>query len=497
MVRVALYAVGLIALLSALLSPAMAERRVALVIGNSAYENAAVLKNPKNDAEAVATALEGLGFEVVKGIDLTDRGFARTIGDFSEKLEGGADTTVFYYAGHGLQVHGQNYLIPVDARLNREASLDFEAVRLNTILRLMERSRGTNLVFLDACRDNPLGRNLARTMGTRSLAVGRGLARVESGIGTLIAYATQPGNVALDGEGSNSPFTTAFLKHLGTPGLEIEGLMRRIRRDVIAATGGKQVPWDHSSLTATFSFRNQTGTASHEAGGGKGANKLSGSQRARESDSTAQAVELAFWNSIKDSRNGPLFKEYMRRFPDGVFYPIAQARVQELEDAMKDNTPVAGGETGTPAGAVTRSEEQRIARIEPASQPPTAGDEDVLSSGELARTLQKELARVGCNPGPPDGNWGRNSAAALTRYNSHAGTTFRAVEPTREALESVKGQALRVCPAAAVRSAPAQKKPRVVKAKPKAKPKPKPVAREDKLPTGCFAANSGNALCDR
>ncbi len=227
-----------------------AAKRVALVIGNSDYESAPVLNNPKYDAEAISAVLTKLGFDVVKGIDLTHVDFARIVGQFRKKLKG-ADVGLFFYAGHGLQVNGSNYLAPVDAVLDDETSLDFETVPLRLILKLMERMTKTNLVFLDACRDNPLARNLARGMGTRSTAIGTGLARVESGLGTLITFATQPGNVALDGDGVNSPFATGMLKHMETPGLDVALVMRRVREDVIKATSGSQVPWSNSSLTGS------------------------------------------------------------------------------------------------------------------------------------------------------------------------------------------------------------------------------------------------------
>jgi uncharacterized caspase-like protein len=161
-----------------------------------------------------------------------------------------------FYAGHGLQVAGRNYLVPVDAQLQSERDLDFEAVGLDFILKQMEleREAKTNIVFLDACRDNPLARNLARSMGTRSASIGRGLAQVQTGVGTFIAYSTQPGNVALDGTGRNSPFTTALVKGVREPGRNLTGVMIEVRKEVLAATGGKQVPWDHSALTGDFYF---------------------------------------------------------------------------------------------------------------------------------------------------------------------------------------------------------------------------------------------------
>ena len=177
---------------------------------------------------------------------------------------------LFYYAGHGLQVDTRNYIVPVDARLAGENDLPFEAVDLTLVLSLMERRPRTNLVFLDACRDNPLAQNLARSMGAaRSTAVSRGLAVAESGIGTLLVYATQPGNVALDGSGAHSPFTQGLLDYIATPDIEVRQMLTRVRSEVLQATGGKQVPWDHSSLTGDFFFVPR-GLAVAAAAGGAG-----------------------------------------------------------------------------------------------------------------------------------------------------------------------------------------------------------------------------------
>ena len=227
--------------------PTDSRRRVALVIGNGKYQFAAPLPNPPNDAADIALALRKLGFDVVEGRDLDRPGMDNAIRQFSRKLDG-ADIALFFYAGHGLQVNGKNYLVPIDAKLERPGDLALDAVDIGNVLAQMEAEKRVNLIFLDACRDNPLARSLARSLGTRSSAVGQGLASIQSAIGTMIAYATQPDNVALDGEGRNSPFTAALLKHLVTPGLEIGALMKRVRADVIAATREKQVPWDHSSL---------------------------------------------------------------------------------------------------------------------------------------------------------------------------------------------------------------------------------------------------------
>jgi hypothetical protein len=239
---------ALLLIISSEPSPAASDR-VALVIGNGAYRNANPLPNPPNDAADVAAALRAIGFDVVEGRDLDKRAMEAKVVEFGRKLDD-AQLALFFYAGHGLQVAGKNYLVPIDAKIERAAELGFETIEMSQVLAQMEADKRVNLVFLDACRDNPLARTLARSLaaGTRSASVGQGLATIQSAIGTMIAYATQPDNVALDGVGRNSPFTTALLKHLATPGLEVSSLMKRVRADVVQSTNQKQVPWDHSSL---------------------------------------------------------------------------------------------------------------------------------------------------------------------------------------------------------------------------------------------------------
>ncbi len=242
--------------------PASAAKRIALVIGNAAYVEAGALINPVNDAADMAKALTQSGFDVILGLDLDRHGFDEKLRAFSRGLDD-AGTAVLFYAGHGLQVSGRNYLIPVDASLRTERDLDFEAVSLDFVLHQMEAGREgkTTIVFLDACRDNPLARNLARTMGTRSASIGQGLAEAHTGVGTFIAYSTQPGNVALDGAGRNSPFTAALANRIQTPGRNLNALMIEVRNEVLKTTGGKQVPWDHSALTSDFFFRPGTQAA--------------------------------------------------------------------------------------------------------------------------------------------------------------------------------------------------------------------------------------------
>lgn len=253
-----------------MLTPASAEKRVALVVGNTHYEHSPALTNPANDAEDVAGVLKSLGFEVLLGLDLDKRAFDLKVRDFALALSQ-ADTALFFYAGHGLQVSLQNYLVPVDAKIARERDLDFEVVRLDFILKQMELEREgkTNIVFLDACRDNPFTETLARTMGTRAISIGRGLAEVQTGVGTFIAYSTQPGNVASDGSGRNSPFAAALKRHLQEPARNLTNIMINVRKDVLDATQGRQVPWDHSALTEDFYFDLAFATGSLPKGAAK------------------------------------------------------------------------------------------------------------------------------------------------------------------------------------------------------------------------------------
>jgi WD40 repeat protein len=245
--RIAALTAGL-ALLSGAASAQAALDRVALVIGNGSYRHAAKLANPTNDSSDIAQVLRGIGFDVVQGNDLDKRAMEDKVREFSRKLDG-AKVALFFYAGHGMQVAGKNYLLPIDAKLERPGDLDFETIDISLVMSQMEGEKRVNLVFLDACRDNPLARSFAPRLGTRSAAVGRGLASIQSAVGTLIAFATQPEAVALDGSGRNSPFTAALLKHMAEPGIDISVMMRRVRNDVLAATAERQVPWDHSSLT--------------------------------------------------------------------------------------------------------------------------------------------------------------------------------------------------------------------------------------------------------
>ncbi len=234
---------------AAISQAAQAQDRVALVVGNSKYVSANGVPNAVNDARVMARALREIGFAVADGYDLSRDSMERQIREFLRKSES-AHVALFFYAGHGLQVDGRNYLLPVNAKLEAASDLAFETVGLDNMLESLDGASRTNIIILDACRNNPFAQNLASRFGAgRSVTVLSGLAGYSNlGTGTLIAFSTAPGAVALDGNGSNSPFTKALARHVRTPGLEVRQMLTRVRADVAAETRGKQIPWDNSSL---------------------------------------------------------------------------------------------------------------------------------------------------------------------------------------------------------------------------------------------------------
>src|SRR5882757_1976155 len=233
---------------AAISQAAHAQDRVALVVGNSKYVSANGVPNAVNDARVMARALREIGFVVADGYDLSRDSMERQIREFLRTSES-AHVVLFFYAGHGLQVDGRNYLLPVDAKLEAASDLAFETVGLDNMLESLDGASRTNII-LDACRNNPFAQTLASRSGAvRSVTVLSGLAGYSNlGTGTLIAFSTAPGAVALDGNGSNSPFTKALARHVRTPGLEVRQMLTRVRADVAAETRGKQIPWDNSSL---------------------------------------------------------------------------------------------------------------------------------------------------------------------------------------------------------------------------------------------------------
>jgi formylglycine-generating enzyme required for sulfatase activity len=242
MKRLSLLCLMLLFILSSVLQ---AEQRIALVIGNASYETSP-LRNPINDARDMTAALKDLGFKVTTLIDASNKEMYQAIRGFGEELPR-ADVCLFYFAGHGMQIDGVNYLIPIGADIQAEEEIKFSAIDANLVLAKMERAgTGTNILLLDACRDNPFARSFRSSS--------RGLAVMDAPSGSLIVYATAPGSVAADGKGRNGVFTGAFLRHMKTPSVDVEYMLREVRREVMAETNGKQIPWSASSLILSFYF---------------------------------------------------------------------------------------------------------------------------------------------------------------------------------------------------------------------------------------------------
>jgi hypothetical protein len=317
--------------------PSYADKRVALVIGNSAYRNVARLTNPANDAIAISELFKSAHFDNVRlqlDVGITD--LRRAISDFAD-LASDADVAVVYYAGHGIEVDGTNYLIPTDAKFARDFDVDDEAITLDRVLRATEPARRLRLVILDACRDNPFANTMKRSVASRS--IGRGLARIEPTISdTLIAFSAKAGSIALDESGGhNSPFTSALLKHLTTPNLDIRLAFGRVRDEVMKSTGRKQEPFLYGSLggdaisllPTTISLLPTTAEA------------LPSQNAPSRINEAAQA-----WAATKDSTSQAVLAAFISRY-DGTYYAdLARARLQDLKaKAALTNQGTAGTDT--------------------------------------------------------------------------------------------------------------------------------------------------------
>lgn len=289
-------------------------RRIALVIGNSAYTTAPPLKNPANDARDMAVALKALGFEVSAGINLGQREMKRLIREFGQRLKGGGHG-LFYYAGHGVQARGHNYLVPVDAEIQSEADVEDSGVNVNLVLSYMDDAQNhLNIVILDACRNNPFARSF------RSAT--EGLAQVDAPTGTLIAYATAPGRVAADGVGENGLYTSELLKAMRIPGLTATEMFMQVRREVMSRTGNKQVPWEASSLTGSFYFTPRGSTSPPVAVVSRPTSEEPSAPRTAD----AATFELSYWETIKSSNEAQDFISYLEKYPKGQFVDLARRR---------------------------------------------------------------------------------------------------------------------------------------------------------------------------
>ncbi len=308
----------LLAICAAMLlaSPALASKKVALVIGNGAYSEAP-LKNPTNDARAIAATLRSQGFEVLLKENATKVQMNEIVADFGEKLAEG-DTALFFFAGHGLQVQGRNYLIPVDARITSEQRVRLETLDVDAVLDQMAAARArVSLVILDACRNNPFERRFRSVSG--------GLAQINAPEGTMVAYATAPGRVAADGEGANGLYTQELLRAMRQPGLKVEDIFKQVRINVSRASNGAQTPWEASSLTGDFYFQAAVPSAPAPAPAPASATATT----------FAPDREAMFWDSVKASSDPAELKAYLDAFPNGTFAPLATARIRSIENSRQ------------------------------------------------------------------------------------------------------------------------------------------------------------------
>src|SRR5438105_11044898 len=317
-------------------SAANAEKRVAFVVGNGTYKNVAVLPNPPIDAKAMAAALRNVGFEVVEGTNLTRDKMTEKLLDFGKKAQG-ADVAVFFYAGHGIAISGTNYLLPVDADIKSEMDVKLgAAINIDLTLDQTMSDAKVKLVFLDACRDNPFTAKIKSNSATRSVSVQSGLAEMKSGEGTLIAFATGPGQTALDGqEGTNSPFTRALIAHITSPGLEIQQAMTEVRAQVNEETNKGQLPWGHTNLIGSVYLNPAPAPAPNAAAPAATGSIAPG---AVASSSPGTDVELEFWRSVKESNKREELDAYLSSYPNGQFKSLALARIAAIENGPSTTT---------------------------------------------------------------------------------------------------------------------------------------------------------------
>lgn len=316
-------------------SAAKADRRVAFVVGNGAYKNVAQLPNPPIDAKAMASTLRNVGFEVIEGSNLTRDQMTEKLLDFGRKAQG-SDVAVFYYAGHGIAVGGSNYLLPVDADIKSEMDVKLgAAINIDLTLDQTMGDAKVKLVFLDACRDNPFAAKIKSNSATRSVNVQSGLAEMKSGEGTLIAFATGPGQTALDGqEGNNSPFTRALIDNITKPGVEIQQAMTSVRAQVNEETHKGQLPWGHTNLIGAV-YLNPAQQTQQVA---NAAPTASSRTPATAASSSSDGVELEYWRSVKETNKPEELNAYLSAYPNGQFKALALARLAAIQNGPSTTT---------------------------------------------------------------------------------------------------------------------------------------------------------------
>jgi formylglycine-generating enzyme required for sulfatase activity len=395
---------------------ASAERRVALVVGNAHYTNAATLRNPRNDAGDMAETLKKLGFEVLLGLDLDEQNFAAKVEQFAQMLDD-ADVALFFYAGHGLQVNERNYLVSTNAKLGNPFLVAAETLDLEAIVRLMESKVPVNLVFLDACRNNPLRDTLERNLGAmkRSVVLGRGLARMEAtSRDTLIAFSAAPGQEAADGNTRNSPFTASLLRHLPQPGLEVSVMLKEVTADVRRETRNTQRPQQLSDMSRTFYFVppqakvarvDVTAAPPPAASPPQEAPKPSPPTPATEDHS----LEVAFWNAAQSAKECDAMRAYLQTFPNGIFVALAKLQERRLcKTAPPQAGPAAHPHVATLPPLPVPAIAAPAVRPTPPASPPratapasAAGSVTTPPPGRTPPTPAQQAMQVAPPPSPP------------------------------------------------------------------------------------------------
>ena len=396
---------------------AHAEKRVAFIVGNGAYEYATPLDNPVNDATAMSEKLKNLGFLTVDGFDLNHSEFENRVRDFA-KLSSDADLVAFFYAGHGIAVNGVNYLVPVDAKFEDETALDFEAISVDFVAKLMRRAGGVNLMFLDACRNNPLAGTLARSMGQSARStVSTGLAEMkldDPGKGLAIAFATSPGEIALDGTGNHSPFTQALIDNIDAQNTDFTEVMSRVTGQVFESTGHSQRPWLNTSLTGPVVLNptKQVAIAQPDAA-------------TMETGAHSVETEKLVFDMARESGRISDYQAYLSTFPNGVFAAFARNEIRILEQQQIDQKMAAVEELTQP------SADTRVRSVDPGVLVPSpellalpANEVTQNAMGlnwSLRREIQARLNLAGQDVGRPDGVWGPKTQRGILSWQTNWG----------------------------------------------------------------------------
>lgn len=457
---------------------ANAEKRVALVIGNSAYKNVPQLVNPVNDASLLGAMLNQAGFNsVIIKLNLNASDMRKTFREFGAKARD-ADVAVIYYAGHGIELDGTNYLIPTDAALETDSDVLDETLPLDRAMFAVEPAKKLRLIILDACRDNPFSKTMKRTMAARS--VGRGLAKVEPfSPNTMIAFAAKAGSTASDGDNKNSPFAAALVDYLPKPGLDLRKAFGFVRDDVLKNTGFRQEPYVYGSLggddvpLVPAKPASATGPQTHPQ------------------DAARRDYELALQLGTRDG-----WAAFLAQYPDGFYSNLAKGQLnkivieeartaaapsrqprqaeeqseksEESADKTKGVSQTVPGKTAkaepaqpaaadqpakdsnaqgekTPAAADKTLDEHRVATVLPTANPSTVTSTSI-SPREIAKLVQSELHRVGCLSDAADGEWTSTSRRSLALFNRHAGTRLDIKLASLDTLDTIKSMQGRVCP---------------------------------------------------